>query len=399
MFLHLYAGRRREEDLQFFLERLASDEDFNLVVVSLDVQVDARKGDLSDPAIVEFWLIEIKRGRVRAAHVAPPCSTWSIARFRHWLPGPRPVRSIHQPWGLDGLLSWEQTAVDLANVLLHAAFQFCLALAVSFGFFSLEHPKEPGEQYPSVWKLDDAKTLLSTPGAMDADFDQCMTGARYQKGTRIRHNMPQLQETLHQRWCNHGPGAHPNLGGMDACGHFNTRQAMEYPPELNRVLAEAVVASIASRPYARAEKVRAPPISEIWTARTGWRLLFQSVWKRQEHQNVLEARTLMNLARHLARSSKRWRRRYLVFTDSLVSLGAFGKGRSSSPALLRLCRRWATVRMVLDIRISLRWAPTDRNLADGPSRRAKIGEHPADDAVIAKKKVKQPRAAAYVGMG
>ena len=109
-----------------------------------------------------------------------------------------------------------------------------------------------------------------------------------------------------------------------------------------------------------------------------WRLLFKSQWKFEEHQNVLEMRALVMLARHLARSARSWDQRYLVFTDSLVCLGALGKGRSSSPALLRLCRKFAAVRIGCGIRLLLRWVPTAWNVADGPSRGAALGEHPED---------------------
>ena len=95
----------------------------------------------------------------------------------------------------------------------------------------------------------------------------------------------------------------------------------------------------------------------------------------EEHNNILEARAALAAARHLARSSKNWAKRHLLFTDSMVVLGAFGKGRSSSPALLRLCRRWALFRVLLQMRVYLRYVPTDLNHADGPSRQMAIGWH------------------------
>ena len=122
-----------------------------------------------------------------------------------------------------------------------------------------------------------------------------------------------------------------------------------------------------------------PPITDEWTKRADWHLVFSSTWGHQEHQNVLELRTILNLARHLSRTKASWGHRFLVLTDSLVSLGALSKGRSSSPSLLRLLRRWAAIRMALGISLALRWVPTHRNLADGPSRGANIGEHPDDD--------------------
>ena len=126
------------------------------------------------------------------------------------------------------------------------------------------------------------------------------------------------------------------------------------------------------------QKVRAPPIPTEWMNPRDWKLLFKSRWGLEEHQNVLEGRTIVNLGRHLARSSKCWDQRYLVLTDSLVCLGTFSKGRSSSHPLLRLCRRLAMLRMILGIRLSFRWVPTAENVADGPSRGAKVGDHPED---------------------
>ena len=96
-----------------------------------------------------------------------------------------------------------------------------------------------------------------------------------------------------------------------------------------------------------------------------------------EHNNLLEGRAALAALRHLARSSKNWSKRHLLFTDSLVVLGAFGKGRSSSPSLLRLCRRWALFRILLQMRTYLRYVPTDLNHSDGPSRQQAIGWHAA----------------------
>ena len=48
--------------------------------------------------------------------------------------------------------------------------------------------------------------------------------------------------------------------------------------------------------------------------------------------------------KRVARDRRLWRRRLLLFTDSLVSLGALTKGRSSGWPLLRLCREAAARR-------------------------------------------------------
>ena len=96
-------------------------------------------------------------------------------------------------------------------------------------------------------------------------------------------------------------------------------------------------------------------------------------WSREEHNNVLEARGVVNVLRHLSRASTVWNKRVLIFTDSLVTLGALSKGRSSARQLLRVCRQAAAVQLGCRIRIYLRWVPSERNLADGPSRGGPIG--------------------------
>ena len=42
----------------------AAELDIQVRVVSLDVQIDAKKGDLSDPRVISFWMDEIRKGRM-----------------------------------------------------------------------------------------------------------------------------------------------------------------------------------------------------------------------------------------------------------------------------------------------------------------------------------------------
>ena len=123
--------------------------------------------------------------------------------------------------------------------------------------------------------------------------------------------------------------------------------------------------------------IRVPSAGPEWDAVERWRLLFVGTWVRDEHINILEARVLVNLARHLARSSSQQNLKTLVFTDSMVALGLFSKGRSSVKPLLRLARKMCVLRMFSGIKLLYRHIETLRNMADGPTRNQKIGEHPA----------------------
>ena len=138
--LHLFAGRRRQGDLEHYIMLRAAELDVQVRVVSLDVQIDARKGDLSDPRVISFWMDEIRKGRVLALFAGPPCSTWSVARYNRNRPGPRPVRSLERPWGMLGLTKSEQAAVDLGNLLLQAALTLAAAQRRACGYFVIEPP-------------------------------------------------------------------------------------------------------------------------------------------------------------------------------------------------------------------------------------------------------------------
>eukprot|EP00969_Alexandrium_andersonii_P282730 12499378-Alexandrium_andersonii.AAC.1 len=59
--------------------------------------------------------------------------------------------------------------------------------------------------------------------------------------------------------------------------------------------------------------------------------------------------------RRRARARDQWGARVLQITDSLVTLGAYSKGRSSSSAVNRLCRRAAAVLVSTGIRAYWRW--------------------------------------------
>ena len=70
----------------------------------------------------------------------------------------------------------------------------------------------------------------------------------------------------------------------------------------------------------------------------------------------------------LLNSSENRHNRHLVITDSLVSIGAVMKGRSSSPPILRLLRNLAAWLLLSGATVYARWVPSGRNWADGPSR-------------------------------
>lgn len=114
IFLHVFSGRRREGDLQFFMEKLYDQlcqDGSTICVVSLDLIIDQQWGNVRKASTQAFWLHGVRSGWVCGALCGPPCETWSQARFADVdaLPQhgprrrPRPLRDILELWGFSSL--------------------------------------------------------------------------------------------------------------------------------------------------------------------------------------------------------------------------------------------------------------------------------------------------------
>ena len=80
--LHTYSGRRRRGDFQWFFDQCcASSPGILCVVVSLDIVIDEKYGNIGDPEIRAFWYRGMFEGYIVGMLSGPPCCTWSCARF------------------------------------------------------------------------------------------------------------------------------------------------------------------------------------------------------------------------------------------------------------------------------------------------------------------------------
>ena len=77
--------------------------------------------------------------------------------------------------------------------------------------------------------------------------------------------------------------------------------------------------------------------------------------------------------KHLGRETSNWEHRVIIATDNLASLGALGKGRSSSRRMLGLTRQAAAYILAYGLKVLYRFVPSRRNWADGPSRQKGLG--------------------------
>ena len=133
---------------------------------------------------------------------------------------------------------------------------------------------------------------------------------------------------------------------------------------------DSPAAASSAEPGVSHAKVRVPPqpVPDDWVTGGRWRLGAVSKWLQREHNNISEGRCVVLAVQRLTRTRSGRRCKMLVVTDSQVVLGVFRKGRTSSPGLLYLARRLAALCMGYQVRLSLRYVPSAKNLADGPSR-------------------------------
>ena len=241
-----------------------------------------------------------------------------------------------------------------------------------------------------MFNTPQAQRLRERFSAFDVVFDQCRLGLNYAKPTQLLTNLPLAKELLGGLRCSHGKRAHPPMQGRTSQGEYITKAQSRYPEELCRVFAQcfspflsqfAVDVKVEAEPDepdpAREwVKRRAPTAAKSWDDLGRWHKRFRTTWSRIEHNNIGELRIAVMSLRHLARAAKNWGKRFLLFTDSLVTLGVLSKGRSSSWPLLRLAREAAAYQLVLNLRPYWRYIETDRNLADGPSRGFGLGHAP-----------------------
>ena len=145
-------------------------------------------------------------------------------------------------------------------------------------------------------------------------------------------------------------------------------EVMELGPELEYRMALSTLSEMRETSI---RKCRAPPVGVSWDRLDRWQLCLAGKWHQEEHNNIGECRSVNACLRHAARSRENWNRRLLCISDSLVAIGVLAKGRSSTRGLLRQARVAAGYQFGLNIRLVVRFTPSGRNLADGPSRQTK----------------------------
>ena len=201
--LHMFSGRRRVGDVQYFLDKMEAPVEYVLHVVSMDLVVDAVWGDAMAPGTRNYWLQAAKAGYIVAFLAGPPCETWSKARGREIASGrgPRVVRDASSLWGLPSLALKEVVQVITGNELLTFTLLMAGYVVCTGGSGIVEHPAEPdAQQAASIWKLPVMLALLQAPGVQRVRLSQGLFGAPTAKPTELLTiNLPKLPLYL-RKW-------------------------------------------------------------------------------------------------------------------------------------------------------------------------------------------------------
>jgi len=100
-----------------------------------------------------------------------------------------------------------------------------------------------------------------------------------------------------------------------------------------------------------------------------WKVAFRKTRKNDtRHINEAELAAVVDAIRWASRSKRFRGKRIVIESDSIVVVSILRKGRSSKPGLAALCRRLAALTLVNGLVIIPRWVPSNRNMADRPSR-------------------------------
>jgi hypothetical protein len=218
--------------------------------------------DLASPSVARHVITLASDPRCMGVVATVPCKTWSVARMRGDKGGPTPLRNVWNPLGFFNAFGALPYKVAQANACADHAVAAAMAVAQHGGSFIFENPVSRGmgsedafrgrESHSPLWGHPSVQNLASLYGSLHT-FDQCMVGAPTEKRTTLlvsRNLSAFASQVFDKLTCNHG--GHPVLTGTGKDGAFRTSAAERFPPRLNLMIAQALVAG-ATAPWPPAD--------------------------------------------------------------------------------------------------------------------------------------------------
>ena len=197
--------------------------------------------DLTSRAVRRAIIKDVKRGLILAVMMAPPCTSFSIARDRT-----KVIRSRTHPWGIpaDQLTPSELEKVQAGNACFEAAFELIFQFNKHNVPWILENPASS-----KCWFLDPIRQLLEDPRCTLITLDFCVFGTPWKKPTSLLcFNLDSQDLQRLQRRCRGTSGIcsrtqkpHWQLSGSFR-GQNWTKIAQPYPRQLCRHIAYVLTA-------------------------------------------------------------------------------------------------------------------------------------------------------------
>ena len=214
---------------------------------------DARD-DILDDACFDAICARVSAREFRAIIAAPPCSTFSVARFFDAEgdegSGPPPVRDRTHVRGLPGLSPKQRREAAAANEIVARTVAILVLAARAGSEYVLENPSDHGnladshlflhERHAPVWLMSEVKALEKVTAAATCSFPMCAFGAEWQKYTTLMYSAgfkPWLDALANFR-CDHS--THERLGGVRTAKGWRSADGAAYPAALNYYLAVAI---------------------------------------------------------------------------------------------------------------------------------------------------------------
>ncbi len=239
--VHMFAGERREGNIQQFLEEMMESAHLRLLMLSVDLAEDPL-WDFRNPNTFQAMMELAEEGLIDVWLGGPPCST--VARSRHvkLMNGPRPLRFRWALWGRVGLRSFERERVEEANDLWVNFWSMCEAVSMRGGGYLMEHPADPGQEpYPSTWLIPELVEMEKRVNRRRVHFHQCPFGGISPKLTTFSGNLVNLERIDNVRCPGESAShVHGKSIGRAPDGSFYTRRLQTYPVGLCRLMAEMI---------------------------------------------------------------------------------------------------------------------------------------------------------------
>jgi hypothetical protein len=259
--LYCFSGLPRRGDIKHCLELLSEFTLYNIHMTELDIRRNA-KHNLLCISLQEQLLRQVSHGDFEVLIISPPCTTWSRARHRH--PGPRPLRDIDAPLGLQGLLPFETLQLTEGTDLALWSISMCKHQNRSNGLFLMEHPEWLGKPQDhtnrrpgvpaSIFMLHESIHLQHESKGISVALQQCFFGCTHSKPTRFLSNIYSFLNVPHMvnsppkvnmdmeyigplTKCHH---RHP-ANAVDSHGHFVTSALQSYPIPLCLTIASCIL--------------------------------------------------------------------------------------------------------------------------------------------------------------